>query len=56
MKERREFTKNPFQYLSKLLGDKISGELKAMKEEVEEHLCGVHSELRCEMSEVSWWR
>lgn len=48
MKERRDFTKNPFQYLSKLLGDKISGELKAMKEEVEEHLRGVQSDPRHE--------
>lgn len=36
----------PFQYLSKPLVDKRSGELKATKEEVEEHLRGVHSDLR----------
>ena len=35
MKERVDFMKNPFKYLSKLLGDKRSGELKATKEEVE---------------------
>lgn len=39
-------TKNPFKYLSKTLGNKRSGELKATKEEVEEHLCQVHSDPR----------
>ena len=48
LKERANFTKNPFKYMSKLLGDKRSGELKATKEEVEEHLRQVHSDSRRE--------
>ncbi|KAK0139195.1 hypothetical protein N1851_024123 [Merluccius polli] len=47
-KERVDFTKNPFEYLSKLLGDKRSEELKATKEQVEEHQ--VHSDPRREDS------
>lgn len=50
MKERTDFTKNPFKYLTKLLGDVRSGELKATKEEVEEHLRQVHSDPRREDS------
>lgn len=50
LKERVAFTKNPFQYVSKLLGDKRSGELKTTKEEVEEHLRQVHSDPRREES------
>ncbi|CAN0122348.1 unnamed protein product [Lampetra planeri] len=48
MKERTDSTNNPFQHLSKLLGDKRSGKLKATKDEVEEHLRGVLSDPRCE--------
>lgn len=48
IKERTDFTKNPFKYLSRLLGDKRSGELKATKEEVEEHLRQVHNDPRRE--------
>lgn len=47
-KERVKFTKNPFKYLSGLLGVKRSGVLKASKEEVEEHLRKVHSDPRQE--------
>ncbi len=36
MKERTDLTKNPSKYLSKLLSDVKSGQLKAIKEEVEE--------------------
>lgn len=50
MKERTDFTKNPSKYLSKLLDDVKSGQLKATKEEVEEHLREVHSDLRREDS------
>ncbi len=45
-KERVKFTKKTFKYLSGLLGVKRSGVLKAPKEEVEEHLCKVHSDPR----------
>lgn len=47
-KKRVKFTKNPFKYLSGLLGVKRSGVLKASKEEVEEHLRKVHSDPRRE--------
>ncbi|KAK0139990.1 hypothetical protein N1851_023097 [Merluccius polli] len=49
-KERVDFTRNPFKYLSKLLGTKRSGELKATKEQMEEHLRQVHSDRRREDS------
>lgn len=45
-KESVNFTKNPFKYLSGLLGVKRSGVLKASNEEVEEHLRKVHSDPR----------
>jgi len=45
-KERVKFTKNPFKYMSGLLGAKRSGVLKAPKEEVEEHFRKVHSDPR----------
>ncbi|KAK0139944.1 hypothetical protein N1851_023144 [Merluccius polli] len=48
--DRVDFTKDPFKYMSKLLGDKRSGELKATKEQVEEHLHQVHSDPRREDS------
>eukprot|EP00064_Thunnus_orientalis_P020212 superscaffoldBa00005436_g20344 len=41
---------NPFEYVAKILGDKRSGELKATKEEVREHLCQLHSDSRREDS------
>lgn len=50
LKGRVDFTKNPFKYMSKLLGNKRSGELRATKEEVDEHLCQVHSDPRREDS------
>ncbi|KAK0146715.1 hypothetical protein N1851_013923 [Merluccius polli] len=52
MKERVNFTKNPFKYLLKLLGDKRSGKLKATKEQVEEHLRQVHSEREDSLEEM----
>lgn len=50
LKEGVDFTKNPFKYMSKLLGDKRTGELKATKEEVEKHLCQVYSDPKREDS------
>lgn len=50
MKERTDFNKNPFKYLSKLLGNVRSGPLKATKEEMEEHHRQVHSDPRREDS------
>ncbi|KAK3542028.1 hypothetical protein QTP86_010848 [Hemibagrus guttatus] len=50
MKERTYFTKNPFKYLLKFMGNVRSGQLKATKEEVEEHLRQVHSNPRREES------
>ncbi|KAK0154155.1 hypothetical protein N1851_003779 [Merluccius polli] len=50
-RDRKRWTSpRTFKYLSKLLGDKISGELKATKEQVEEHLHQVHSDHRREDS------
>lgn len=46
--ERVKFTKNPFKYVSGLLGVKRSGVLKASKEEIEENLRKVHSDPRRE--------
>ncbi|KAK0135472.1 hypothetical protein N1851_028683 [Merluccius polli] len=48
-RKRRMKERVDFKYLSKLLGDKRSGELKATKEQVEEHL-QVHSDPRREDS------
>ena len=53
MKERVDFTKNPFKHLSKLLGDKSSEQMKATEEEVEQHLHQVHSDPRREES-LEW--
>ena len=48
MKESIDFHKDPPNISQNSWGDKRSGELKAIKKEVEEHICGVHSDLRCE--------
>lgn len=50
LKERVDVIKNPFEYMSKLLGNQTSVELKTTKEEVEEHLHQVHSDPRREES------
>lgn len=42
-KDRPKCTKHPFKYTSGLLGLERSGEWKALKEEVEEHLRNLHS-------------
>ncbi|XP_063448172.1 uncharacterized protein LOC134727719 [Mytilus trossulus] len=43
-KARAQFTSDPFQFTSRLLGKKGSGQLKASKEEVEEYLREMHSD------------
>ena len=43
-KTRAEFINNPYQFSKKLLQDKVSGNLTSTKEEVENHLKGVHSD------------
>ncbi|XP_056314571.1 uncharacterized protein LOC130229674 [Danio aesculapii] len=48
MKAQTEFIKNPFRYLSNILGDVRSGQLEATKEEVEDHLRQAHSDPRRE--------
>ena len=44
--QRARFTSNPFQYVTKLLGNKTSGKLQAPIDEVEEHLKKTHSDNR----------
>ena len=41
---RSRFTSDPFQFTSRLLGSKGSGELKASKEEVKKYLKEMHSD------------
>ena len=43
-RKRARFTSNPFRYVSKMLGDKRSGNLDKPKEEVEEYLRLTHSD------------
>lgn len=45
-RKRASFTANPFLFIKKLLGDKKSGHLTCMKEEVEEYLQVTHGDNR----------
>jgi hypothetical protein len=44
MLRRSQFTRNPFQFVKKMLGDEKSGRLECPREEVEDYLRNVHSD------------